>query len=122
MKAIYKAYHHIDLEVEGATLQDILQGISQIEAAIGYEVCGKCKREFVFPRHRKAEDNDFYELVCGDCGAVLQLGTNKEAKTLYKKKMATDSKGKALKDADGKGQYLPNNGWMKWNSATQKME
>lgn len=122
MKAVYTVNSNLVLEVEGATLQDVIKGITVLDNAIGGEPCGKCKSTNVSPRYRTAEGNDFYELVCKDCGAVLQLGTNKEEKTLYKKKMKTDNKGKAIKDADGKGTYLQDNGWLKWNSKTKLME
>jgi late competence protein required for DNA uptake (superfamily II DNA/RNA helicase) len=122
MKAVFSSYNGLELEIEAPTLQELMQQISQIENAIGYEPCGKCKSGNVFPRHRNADGNDFYELACSDCGAVLQLGTNKEEKTLYKKKMETDSKGKAVKDENGKGKYLKDNGWLKWNASTKQME
>jgi len=122
MKARLELYHGLSFEFESNKLQDILKEISNIETSIGWELCGKCKSNNTFPNYRQVGSDDFYEIKCRDCGAVLQLGTHKEGQTLYKKKMKTDAKGKAVKTDDGKAEYLPDGGWLKWNPNTKSME
>ncbi len=122
MKAVFNSYNGLSIEIDGANLQEIIQAVTSVENAIGFEPCGKCKSGNVFPNHRKVEADDFYELKCNSCGAVLQLGQHKSDSTLYKKKMEVDSKGKAVKDENGKAKYLKDNGWLKWNSNTKTME
>lgn len=61
------------------------------------------------------EENKYYEMYCYqgplDCiGAVKRFGCNKKGGGLFPKN----------KDKDGN--YLPNNGWVKWNKVTQKEE
>lgn len=121
MKLVYSINHATSVEVECPKLQDVIKSLTEIRDSVGFEPCGKCKSDYTFPRHRNADSNDFYEYVCGDCGAVLQLGTSKDAQLLYKKRMKTDNKGKAIK-IDDKAVYLPNNGWQKWNNETKQME
>jgi hypothetical protein len=121
MKAIFEAYDGLKFEVEGEKLTSILKEVGGLIDAIGWESCGKCNAGNTFPNHREVGADAFYELKCRECGAVLQLGVHKEGGGLYKKRMAVDSKGKAMKEGD-KAVYLPNRGWLKWNPTTQKME
>ncbi len=121
MKAIFEAYHGLKFEVEGEKLSSILKEVGGLVDAIGYEPCGKCGSDNVFPNYREVKSDAYYELKCNKCGAVLQLGQHKEGGALYKKKMAVDNKGKALKDGD-KAVYLKDNGWLKWNNVTKMME
>jgi hypothetical protein len=122
MKIIYKINEGVSLELDAPKLQDAIKIMTEIREAIGHERCGKCQNEETYPRHRTAENNDFFEIHCPKCFAVLPLGTSKENQMLYKKRMQTDSKGKSTKDANGKAQYLPNNGWLKYNKETKTME
>lgn len=144
MKALYELYQGLTFEVEADYLGEILDEVSYIRNAIGYEPCGKCGSEHVFPTSRQVGDDVYYELKChgyvdkdgkalavapdfrnGDkpCNAVLQIGQNKnKKKTLYKKKMETDSDGKAVTGSDGKGKYKPNNGWVRYNPVTKTLE
>jgi hypothetical protein len=48
------------------------------------------------------EGNDYFEIRCADCGAILAFGQHKKGVTLFPKR----------KDDDGN--YLPNRGWHKW--------
>lgn len=122
MEALIKLNGSTTIKVEGTDLKDLLEQVTQIDDAVGFEPCGKCKSNNTAPRYRQVEEDKFYEIRCLDCGAVLQLGVNKKGGTLYKKKMLTDDKGKAVKNADGKSQWLPNNGWLKWNRDKGVME
>ena len=50
---------------------------------------------------RTVEGNDYFELKCTDCGAVLSFGQHKKGGTLFPKR----------KDESG---WLKNKGWHKW--------
>lgn len=121
MKAVFKLNPSVSVEVESDNLKDLIDKISEIRESIGPEPCGKCKSENTFPNARKVGDDIFYEIRCADCDAVLQLGTSKADQKLYKKRLKTDNKGKAVKEND-KAVYLPDNGWLKWNYKTKTME
>lgn len=121
MQATYKINDLLSISVESETLKDLIDTITQIDDSIRQEPCGKCESLDTFPQSRKVGDDTFYEIKCRKCGAILQLGINKSNQSLYKKRMLTDNKGKALKEND-KAIYLPNHGWRKWNFETKQME
>tara|TARA_R110000824_G_scaffold7728_2_gene34977 strand:+ start:17409 stop:17783 length:375 start_codon:yes stop_codon:yes gene_type:complete len=123
MKANYKLNDYITIQVEAEKLSALLEEINSINNALKPEPCGKCGKSEILPRVREVDDNKFYELQCQNskCMAVLALGVHKESGTLYKKKMKTDNKGKAIKNEDGKAVYLPDNGWLKWDKEKKQM-
>lgn len=123
MKLIYEVNNSTSIEVECATVQEAIKNLTALRDSVGYENCGQCGND-TFLRHRtNADGDDFYEHVCSNlkCRAVLQLGTNKEGQTLYKKRMKTDKKGKAIKDGD-KAVYLDKSGWGRYNPETKEVE
>jgi len=122
MEALYKLSPSVTVKVEAGNMMELVDNLTSIRESIGSEPCGKCKSVDTFPNARTVSDNTFYEIRCNDCGAVLQLGVNKNDKKLYKKRMKTDGKGKAVKDKNDKAVYLPNKGWLKWNPETKVME
>lgn len=124
MKLIYEINPQSSVEVECPTVQEVIEKLNYLRDSVGYEPCGQCKNDYTILRHRNVGGNDFYEHVCmnPDCRAVLALGQNKEEKTLYKKRMETNSKGKAEKNDDGKAKYLAHNGWGKYNPTTKEVE
>ncbi len=121
MKANYKLNDNITIQVEAEKLSALLEEINSINNALKPESCGKCGENEIFPRVREVDDNKFYELQCQKCYAVLALGVHKESGTLYKKRMKTGSKGKAIKDDNGKPVYLQDNGWLKWDKEKKQM-
>lgn len=126
MRAYLRINDQIGFETSDcSTLQDTIKEVTYLRKVVGYEPCGKCKSDNIIPQHREVtkdgDTNEYYELLCLSCGAVLALGQNKEGKTLYKKKLETNSKGKAVKDGD-KAKYLPDNGWSKYNKETGQKE
>jgi len=92
MKVIYKANDKLQFELEGSGQKEIFS-----EEKCG--LCGSTSLRFIV---RNVEGNDYYELRCNDCGAVLAFGQHKKGGTLFPKR----------KDDDGN--YLPNKGWHKW--------
>ena len=122
MKAILKLNENVSIEVESENIVDLVSQMTDVRESIGPEPCGKCKKNNTMPQTRTIGDDTFYEIKCADCGAVLQLGMSKGDGKLYKKRMKTDGKGKAVKDDNGKAVYLSNNGWLKWNPEKKEME
>ena len=121
MEALYKISNNVTVKVEAENTIGLVEELTRVRESIGPEACGKCKGTNTYPNARVVGDNTYYELRCS-CGAVLQLGVNKADKNLYKKRLKTDSKGKAIKDESDKAVYLPNKGWLKWNPETKEME
>ena len=88
----------------------IFNEIAKFQEVFEETVCVKCGSHNVRFVVRTVDDNDYYELRCRDCGARLAFGVNKKGGTLFPKR----------KDADGN--WLPNNGWVKWNPKTEQNE
>jgi hypothetical protein len=59
---------------------------------------------------RENDGNEYYEIRCVDCGAKLAFGANKKGGGLFPRR----------KDAEGN--WLPDNGWTKWNPKTKQVE
>ena len=48
--------------------------------------CQNCEGERMVPNYRSPQGNDYYAMVCGDCGWRYKIGITKESKTLYPKR------------------------------------
>lgn len=123
MKLVYQINPQTSLEIECPNVKAVIKELTVLRDSVGQEVCGQCGSEWTVLRHRNVDDNDYYEHVCleHNCRAVLALGANKEGETLYKKRLRTNNKGKAVKDGD-KPEYLPKNGWGRYNPQTKEVE
>lgn len=92
--------------------------LSSMQEMFSHSVCERngSVSEHVKCRVRKDDDeNEYFEFYCykgdKDClGAVKRFGQNKKGGGLFPKN----------KDKDGN--WLPNNGWVKWNRDTNKEE
>lgn len=109
MKANYKTRDgRIVVEVQGETVKDLFRGIAQVQEVFeaGRE-CGACQSQSIQFRTRSIDDNDYYELACMDCHCKLDFGQHKKGGTLFAKRK------------DVEGNWLPNNGWKKWEQAAK---
>jgi DNA-directed RNA polymerase subunit RPC12/RpoP len=111
MKLTYTTKNgRLKVELEGESQKDLFEAISKFQEVFDETVCGKCGSENLRFVVRNVEDNLYYELRCVDCGAKLAFGVHKKGGGLFPKR----------KDNDGK--WLPDNGWVKWNSKTEQSE
>lgn len=106
MKAHYRTKNgQITVEVNGETIKDVVKQIAiaqevlEAETACGMEKCHSTNIRF---QVRTVDDNEYYELVCNDCGARFEFGQHKKGGTLFPKRRGED------------GKPLPNRGWSKW--------
>lgn len=102
MKAKYKVGDKLEFELDGAGQKELFKEIANIQEVFGETKCGICGSENIKFIVRVVDDNEYYELRCMDCGAILSYGQHKKGGTLFPKR----------KDSDGN--YMPNNGWHKW--------
>ena len=112
MKATFQS-GRLSIQVEGEKQKDVFRELAQAQEVFQHEACGKCKGTELRFVVRNVKDNDFYEIHCRDrgCRARLAFGQHKgQEGTLYPKR----------KDVDG--EWLPDNGWMKYNAQTGKEE
>lgn len=99
MKILYKVNDKLTFELEGEGQKEIFKELATIQEIFSEEKCGLCGSENIRFVVRNVEGNDYYELRCIDCGAVLAFGQHKKGGTLFPKR----------KDDDGN--YMPNKGW-----------
>jgi hypothetical protein len=108
MKILYKANDKLQFELEGAGQKEVFKELATIQEIFSEDKCGLCNKTSIKYTCRNVEGNDYYELRCNDCGAVLSFGQHKKGGTLFPKR----------KDDDGT--YLPNKGWHKWTGKDPK--
>lgn len=102
MKVKYKANEKLEFEVEGSGQKELFKELSAIQEIFGEECCGMCKHTGIKFAVRNVEGNDYFELKCSKCGATLSFGQHKKGGTLFPKRK------------NESGDYMPNNGWYKW--------
>lgn len=110
MKVTYNSANgRLLAEIEGESQKDIFQEISKFQEVFEENTCGKCKGQDIKYVVRNVDDNHYYELRCNSCGAKLAFGVHKKGGGLFPKR----------KDGDN---WLPDNGWLKWNAKKEVME
>jgi len=102
MKLTYQVNNKLTFELEGDGQKEIFKELSAIQEIFSEESCGLCKSTNLKYVVRNVDGNDYYELRCADCGAILAFGQHKKGGTLFPRR----------KDDDGK--WLPNRGWHKY--------
>jgi hypothetical protein len=103
MKLRYKPNAKLEFELEGAGQKEIFKELAIIQEIFSEEKCGLCGSTNLRFIVRNVEGNDYYELRCSDCGAILAFGQHKKGGTLFPKRK------------DDSGNYLPHHGWHKWS-------
>ena len=104
MKVTYKANDKLQFELEGSGQKEVFKELSLIQEIFSEDKCGACgKNNFKFVV-RNVDSNDYYELRCNECSAVLSFGQHKKGGTLFPKRK------------DDEGNYLPNKGWYKYQN------
>lgn len=102
MKVVYKAGDKLQFELEGSGQKEVFKELATIQEIFSEDKCGQCNKNSIKYIVRNVDGNDYYELKCNDCGAVLSFGQHKKGGTLFPKRK------------DDEGNYLPNKGWHKW--------
>lgn len=101
---------NVTVEFETDTVRDGFAQLATFQEVFGETLCGKCGSENVKFIVRENEGNEYYELRCADCHARLAFGAHKKGGGLFPRR----------KDSDGN--WLPDNGWTKWNAKTKAVE
>lgn len=108
MKIFYKANDKLSFELEGSGQKEVFKELATIQEIFGETKCGLCGSTNIKFVVRNVDGNDYYELRCLDCGAILSYGQHKKGGTLFPKR----------KDDDNN--WLPNGGWHKWVPSNQE--
>ena len=102
MKVTYRATDKLVFELEGSGQKEIFKELALIQEIFSEEKCGLCGSTNLKFIVRNVDNNDYFELRCNDCGAILSYGQHKKGGTLFPKRK------------DEEGNYIPNKGWHKW--------
>lgn len=109
MKVTYQA-GRLTASFECDTQKDLFAQLSSFQEVFGQHACGKCQSEDLRYVVRENDGNEYHEIRCNKCSGRLSFGVNKKGGGLFPKR----------KDADGN--WLPDGGWVKWNSQTKTVE
>jgi len=112
MKAQLRVRSNLTLELEAEQQQDLFRLLASAQEVFGEQKCGKCKGSDLVFRVRTNKGNDFFEILCSRCHAVLQLGVHKQGGTLFPRRHTEGETGK---------EWLPDNGWLKWDPENERM-
>lgn len=102
MKLRYKVNNKLEFELEGDGQKEIFKELAAVQEIFGEEKCGICGSQNLKFVVRNVDGNDYYELRCMDCGAILAFGQHKKGGTLFPRRK------------DDQNNWLPNKGWHKW--------
>lgn len=115
MKAQIKVRPNLIIEVEEDKQVDLFRSIASTQEVFGEAKCGKCNcTELQFITRKNSEEDEFFELKCKKCFAVLQISQHKKGGGLYPNRTS--------KDDAGERTYLPDNGWVRWNKEKKCLE
>jgi len=110
MKITYSSKNgRLKAELEGESQKDLFEQISSFQEIFEEAKCGACQGEDLRFVVRTVDDNSFYELHCVSCRSRFAFGQHKGTSgSLFPRRK------------DSEGNYLPKNGWTKWNPETKK--
>ncbi len=110
VKVVYNG-PKLSIELEGENQSELWKKLADFQETFEEPCCGKCKKSNLRFTVRTVDDNAYHELRCLDCGAKLAFGQHKKGGGLYPSRKDKDT-----------GKIKGTNGWVKWNSETQKEE
>lgn len=110
MKVNYRVNSKLSFEIEAEGQKELFKSVANVQEIFGEESCGACKSESLRFCVRNVDSNDYYELRCLDCGAILPFGQHKKGGTLFPKRK------------DENNNWLPDRGWYKWNADKKKQQ
>ena len=115
VKINYKFNENVTVQLEVGDPKEAFETLSNYAEILTHDKCGKCKSGNIKPQVRVVDDNKFYELVCQDCGGTLAFGSHKKGNTLFPKRSETVEEG-----GEEVKKWLPDGGWMRWDSKLKK--
>jgi len=109
MKVLLKVSDKITVELEAKDQQDMFKQIASFEEVFGVDKCGKCKSTDLKYILRMNDGDEYFELHCQKCFAKFAFGCHKKSDTVFPKRK------------DKEGNFLPDNGWVKWDKEKQQL-
>jgi hypothetical protein len=122
MQAQLKVSPNVIVTAQGDTQADVFRQLAEMQEIFGQAKCGKCgctELRFVV---REVDGNSFYELRCTnkECRAVLTFGQNRDGakKGNLFPHVRENTKGTIMGLTPG--DWLPDGGWLRYNSETKR--
>ncbi len=111
MKVTYQA-SKLSATFEGENQKEVFKQLAGFQEVFDQCKCAKCGCEDVKFVVRNVQENEYFELRCtnNQCRAKLSMGVSKKGGGLFPKRK------------DKEGNWLPDSGWTRWNSQTNKDE
>ncbi len=110
MKVVFTVNDKLSFELDGGNQKEVFEQLATLQEVFDARVCGKCGGKDLRFVVREHDENQFFEVHCTkkDCRARLAFGSHKTGNTLFPKRK------------DGDGNWLPDNGWTKWDKEKQE--
>ncbi len=117
MKAQLRVRGNLTIELEGEKQRDLFRAIASAQEVFGERCCGKCgSSDLRFRVRRNRDEQEFFELLCLRCYAVLEFGVHKTGGTLFPRRKG----GVAALFLREEGHALPDHGWARWEPQKAK--
>ena len=87
-----KVNDKLTLKISAEGQKELFKDLSTVQEIFGENNCGMCGSTDIKYVVRTVDGNDYFELRCNKCGAILSFGQHKKGGTIFPKR----------KDADGK--------------------
>tara|TARA_R100000306_G_C4360523_1_gene135012 strand:+ start:808 stop:1164 length:357 start_codon:yes stop_codon:yes gene_type:complete len=115
MKVVYAPKKDIRIEFETSNVKELFENMASLQEVLAQPTCEKCGSEWIFQVRNVADGKKtytYYELKCTShtCGASLAFGSHSEGDTLFPKR---------YEEVNGEKKFLPDKGWMKWDSVNK---
>lgn len=112
MQCDYKVNDKLIIKFESANQKEVFQNLAQLGEVFSISECGACGSKDIRHAVRTVPSGKqnfvYYELHCQKCRARLSFGQSTDTVTLFPKKK------------DESGEYLPNNGWTKYQKKDEE--
>jgi hypothetical protein len=103
------------ITVTGEKMTDVFRQLADLQEVFGIDSCGKCGNADIryitrIAKDKKGKDHEYFEMRCNDrsCRARLTFGKNLEGGGIFPHRK------------DDAGEWLPDNGWIRWDKEKQK--
>lgn len=99
-------------ECDATNHEDAIKTLSMWGEMLTEPDCGRCGCKDLIPKHRRAQQYDYYHLECRnpECGAQLAFGQLREGGGVFPKRK------------DQNDNWLPHRGWYHWKERQQQRQ
>lgn len=101
----------LQFEVEAKSQKEMFKSLAEIQEVFAEDRCGLCgENNLKFSVRLVKDDNEYYEMVCLNCGGKLSFGQTKKGEKLFPIRKVTDDGKPDRKE----GKWGKHRGWYKF--------